>query len=63
MLNRNLETGHARRPELRRPAKPVARCNIAARLAATHYEVPVAIRSGRPARATSPSISRMSRSA
>ena len=42
MLNRNTEIGGARRPELRRPAKPVARCHIAARLAATHYEVPVA---------------------
>ena len=42
MLNRNLETGEARRPELRRPAQHAARCHIAARLAAAHYEVPLA---------------------
>ncbi|HEX5778376.1 MAG TPA: helix-turn-helix domain-containing protein [Xanthobacteraceae bacterium] len=40
MLNRNLETGDARRPQP--PAKPATHCHIAARLAAAHYEVPLA---------------------
>lgn len=42
MLNRNLEAGNARRPESRHGTKCTAHCHVAARLAAAHYEVPLA---------------------
>jgi chromosomal replication initiation ATPase DnaA len=42
MLNRNLEAGATRRPAAREAAKPAAPCHIAAKLAAAHYEVPLA---------------------
>jgi len=42
MLNRNLEAGRTRRPAPRNMAKPAAPCHIAAKLAAAHYEVPLA---------------------
>jgi chromosomal replication initiation ATPase DnaA len=42
MLNRNPEAGTARRAATRRTAKPAAPCHVAAKLAAAHFEVPLA---------------------
>jgi chromosomal replication initiation ATPase DnaA len=42
MLNRNTGAGRVRRPAPRSAPNKVAPCHIAARLAAAHYEVPVA---------------------
>ncbi len=42
MLNRNVEARRAGRPGLRNAQGKVAPCHIAARVAAAHYEVPVA---------------------
>lgn len=42
MLNRKPKENAARRPSSRNTAKPAAPCHIAAKLAAAHYEVPLA---------------------
>ncbi len=42
MLNRNVEARRVRRPALRSASDKAAPCHIAAKLAAAHYEVPVA---------------------